>query len=102
MFYMYHYCLQQSVIQKMVLSYPERFLDGLHRLWEEEAFCDIRITVGDHSFHAHRVALSAGCDYFKAMFECGLMEGKADHVEIHDMDPHVFRMLLNFIYTGRY
>ncbi|XP_033738171.1 actin-binding protein IPP-like [Pecten maximus] len=85
----------------MVLNYPERFLESLYHLWEDDMFCDICIQVGSQTFKAHRIVLSAGCDYFKAMFECGLMEQKADCVEIHDMDPLVFRNLLNFIYTGK-
>lgn len=74
----------------MVFSYPERFLDvyGLHRLWEEGTFCDIRIriTVGYQSFHAHHIALSAGCDCYKTMFECGLMENKAHPLSLQPGD----------------
>ncbi|KAL1762954.1 speckle-type POZ protein isoform X2, partial [Sigmodon hispidus] len=52
-------------------------------------------------FRAHKAILAARSPVFKAMFEHDMEESRKNRVEIHDLEPQVFRAMMNFIYTGK-
>lgn len=55
----------------------------------------------ENSLLAHRVILSAGADYFRALFCGGLRESGEDVVMLRDVASWVLRDLLEFIYSGQ-
>ncbi|XP_044580716.1 speckle-type POZ protein B-like [Cotesia glomerata] len=63
--------------------------------------CDVVITVGDEKFDAHKVVLITRSNVFEAMFEHDMKESKTNEVDIPDVDPGVFRRVLEFIYTDK-
>lgn len=63
--------------------------------------CDVVITVGDEKFDAHKVVLITRSNVFEAMFEHDMKESKKNEVDILDVDPGVFRRVLEFIYTDK-
>ena len=94
-FYIYFYRLG-------VEQYRKEFSKQLHLIRNNNEFCDIDIHVGNETFRAHKVVLAAGSSYFHAMFFSGMMEDRADFITLHEVDPKVFAVLLDFIYLGNY
>lgn len=56
--------------------------------------------MGSETFSLHRALLSACCSYFHAMFMGGLVETSKDEIKICSISPHIFRQLIEFIYSG--
>lgn len=84
-------------------KYSLKLLDNLNNLRTDSRFCDVEIKAGDQVFLGHRIILSSSSAYFEAMFrpELGLSEGKQKSVTLHTVSPDIFKMLLDFIYTGK-
>ena len=75
--------------------------EGLLSLLRDQQFTDITLRVGGREFRAHRTVLAAGSEYFKASFTKGFAEGTKDLLEFPDLDPDVFRLVLELIYGER-
>jgi speckle-type POZ protein len=56
--------------------------------------------VGDQTFPAHRRFLADQSPVLAAHFTGPMRETTAPSVRIHDMEPRVFKAMLDFIYTG--
>ncbi|XP_072035237.1 kelch-like protein 25 [Amphiura filiformis] len=80
--------------------FPEELLKGLNNLREQNQLCDVIISVGGKSFHAHKTVLAATGDYFLAMFTSGFRESSDKKIKI-DGSAAAFEILLNFAYTGK-
>ncbi|PNH01139.1 ARM REPEAT PROTEIN INTERACTING WITH ABF2 [Tetrabaena socialis] len=61
---------------------------------------DVAVLVGGRTFHAHRLILSARCDYFRQLLGAGFAEGSARQLSLPDADPDAFAVVLRFVYTG--
>jgi hypothetical protein len=90
----------EDIEKRVMHEFPSDLLKSLNSLWQEDCFCDVRLTVGQREFPAHRLVLAAASPYFKAMFMCGLDEGKMESIPLHDISPVVFESLLKFVYSG--
>ncbi|KAJ1268116.1 hypothetical protein BS78_07G112200 [Paspalum vaginatum] len=74
---------------------PEHF--GNLLLSEEGA--DVTFSVGGETFPAHKIVLATRSPVFKAQLYGQMKESRARCVTVEDMQPDVFRSLLQFIYT---
>ncbi|XP_008204399.1 speckle-type POZ protein B-like [Nasonia vitripennis] len=72
--------------------------DDFERLLEDRNFSDVRIIVGDKTFHAHKAVLSVRSSVFASIFNHVMKEQK---IEIPDLDEEVVGQLLLFLYSGR-
>ncbi|URE42097.1 BTB/POZ domain [Musa troglodytarum] len=61
---------------------------------------DVTFLVEGKCFYAHRIALLASSDAFRAMFDGGYREKDARDVEIPNIRWEVFELMMKFIYTG--
>jgi speckle-type POZ protein len=79
---------------------PELFGD-LERALREGRGADVTFSVGGREFSAHRFMLAARSPVFKAeLFDPTTEEDmRRRHVEVVDMEPSIFQMLLYFVYT---
>nr|XP_045089567.1 BTB/POZ and MATH domain-containing protein 1-like [Aegilops tauschii subsp. strangulata] len=78
---------------------PE-MLGHLQRMLEDGKDADVTIDVGGRAFRAHRCVVAARSPVFDAeLFGPMKRKDAAEHVEVHDMEPEVFELLLRFIYT---
>jgi len=91
---------REDVLRYTSDSHAKTLLRGLYRLRLTHELHDIWLCVGSQRFAAHRNVLAAASDYFNAMFLGGLSEVDQDRVEIHGISADVFKILLEFIYTG--
>ncbi|CAO2163972.1 unnamed protein product [Urochloa humidicola] len=80
---------------------PSDLSEHFGRLFMEEEGADVVFTVGGEVFPAHKLVLAIRSPVFKAQLLHGQMkeETKAHYVPVEDMQPVVFKALLNFIYT---
>ncbi|PNH10714.1 ARM REPEAT PROTEIN INTERACTING WITH ABF2 [Tetrabaena socialis] len=67
---------------------------------QPDGTADVVIVVGDRTFHAHRVLLSARSDYFQQRFSSDFAEASAQQLSLPDADPDAFELWLHFVYTG--
>jgi hypothetical protein len=56
--------------------------------------------VAGRRFFAHRIALLASSDAFRAMFDGGYREKEAKDIEIPNISWKVFELMMRCIYTG--
>ena len=61
---------------------------------------DVTFIVDGQPFYAHRIALLASSDTFRAMLDGGYKEREAQHVEIPNISRPVFEAMMCCIYTG--
>ncbi|EEE63645.1 hypothetical protein OsJ_18462 [Oryza sativa Japonica Group] len=61
---------------------------------------DVTFLVEGKRFYAHRIALLASSDAFRAMFDGGYREKDARDIEIPNIRWNVFELMMRFIYTG--
>ncbi|KAG1681626.1 hypothetical protein FOA52_014135 [Chlamydomonas sp. UWO 241] len=61
---------------------------------------DVTFVVEGRTFHAHRIALLASSDAFRAMFSGGYKEREAASIEIPNIPWDVFESMMHYIYTG--
>lgn len=76
-------------------------LEDLGELLESEQFSDVTFNLNNQLFHAHKSILSCRNPVFKAMFEHDMKEKVNNTVVIEDIEPEVFRKMLQFIYTAK-
>lgn len=61
---------------------------------------DVTFLVEGKRFYAHRIALLASSDAFRAMFDGGYREKDMRDIEIPNIKWEVFELMMRFIYTG--
>jgi hypothetical protein len=62
---------------------------------------DVEFRVGSRSFKAHRTVLIVHSEYFESMFHASMLETQTKQtIEIKDISPENFALVLEFIYTG--
>nr|XP_048283886.1 speckle-type POZ protein-like [Myodes glareolus] len=75
--------------------------DELGELWKNSSFTDCCLVVAGQEFRAHKAILAARSPVFRAMFEHDMEESRNNRIEIHDLEPEVFKAMMGFIYTGK-
>ncbi|KXG24755.1 BTB/POZ and MATH domain-containing protein 1-like isoform X1 [Sorghum bicolor] len=78
---------------------PSDIGNHLGKLLEEEVGADVTFSVGGETFTAHKLVLAMRSPVFKAEFYGPMRERSTQIVTIEDIQPAVFRVLLQFIYT---
>lgn len=63
--------------------------------------CDIKLHVGDVTFMAHKKVLSDSSEYFSIMFGSDMVERDQDTIELRDILPSDFELILEYFYTGQ-
>eukprot|EP00898_Chlorokybus_atmophyticus_P005667 jgi/Chlat1/6100/Chrsp40S05677 len=65
-----------------------------------QTLSDVTFVVEGHVFYAHRIALLASSDTFRAMFDGGYREKEAKNIEIPNISWKAFEAMMRCIYTG--
>jgi len=79
----------------------EYVVHNLSKLLEDQALTDVTFQVADEVFKAHSIILASGSAVFSAMFTQDFIESRTRVIEIKDIQPQVFKQLLQYIYTGK-
>ncbi|KAI5670607.1 hypothetical protein M9H77_10971 [Catharanthus roseus] len=78
---------------------PSDMGKNLKYLMDSETGCDITFHVGDETFKAHKLILAARSPVFRAQFFGLIGDPKTDTVELADIEPSIFKVMLQFIYS---
>ncbi|CAL5007566.1 unnamed protein product [Urochloa decumbens] len=78
---------------------PSDLSEHFGKLLLEKEKADVTFSVGGETFPAHRMVLATRSPVFKAELYGQMKERRARHVTVEDIQPDVFKALLQFIYT---
>ncbi|XP_066584092.1 kelch-like protein 5 [Prorops nasuta] len=83
-----------------VPNHAENNLKAMEEYLNKKQLTDITLIAGSRRFPAHRLVLSAGSEYFAAMFTSSLRESGQNEVELKDVDGDALWALVRYCYTG--
>ncbi|XP_044590853.1 speckle-type POZ protein B-like [Cotesia glomerata] len=75
--------------------------DDLKELLKNMTECDVTLIVKNEEFQAHKAILMTRSPVFTAMFSHEMKEKKENQVTIPNVDPVIFKRILEFIYTDK-
>ncbi|KAL3834021.1 hypothetical protein ACJIZ3_008757 [Penstemon smallii] len=78
---------------------PSDMGDGLKYLLDSDLGCDIVFQIGEETFKAHKLILAARSPVFKAQFFGLVGDTNVTHFELEDIEPSIFKAMLQFIYS---
>uniref|UniRef100_M8AY70 Uncharacterized protein n=1 Tax=Aegilops tauschii TaxID=37682 RepID=M8AY70_AEGTA len=78
---------------------PPKLPGRLHRALKDGKGADVTLLVGGTEFSAHRFMLAAQSPVFDTQFFGPMMDKDTPCMEIVDMEPTIFEMLLHCVYT---
>ena len=82
-------------------KYSEEAFQKMTTYRNENKFTDIVLVAGSKRIPAHKVIISALCDYFHAMFSNELQETHQNVVTMNDVDPEALEALVDYAYTAK-
>ncbi|XP_078033559.1 kelch-like protein 5 isoform X2 [Augochlora pura] len=83
-----------------VSKHAENSLKVMEKYLHEQQFTDVTLIAGNRRFPAHRLVLSAGSEYFAAMFTSSLKESDQEEIEMVEVDGDALWALICYCYTG--
>jgi len=75
--------------------------NDLLKLLENQTNADVTFSVQGEKIKAHKLILLARSEYFANMFKSEMVENITNEVEVPDVDPLVFKGLLEYLYSGK-
>lgn len=101
-----HYCRAGDDVKITIQIYrqAENVLsinENYDKLFQSEKASDVVFTVGNEEISACKVILSSQSDVFASMFDCDMVEKETSRVKILDIEPTIFKLLLQYIYSGK-
>ncbi|XP_060212891.1 BTB/POZ and MATH domain-containing protein 3 isoform X2 [Lycium barbarum] len=78
---------------------PSDMGQSLKYLLDAELGCDIVFQVGGEIFKGHKLILAARSPVFRAQFFGLIGNPKSDEVQLEDIEPSVFKAMLQYIYS---
>ncbi|XP_059151051.1 kelch-like protein 24 [Physella acuta] len=91
---------KESNCQLTSQDHTKQLIVNIDQMRTDSSYSDIVIIIEDYRFPCHKVILAAGSPYFKSMFASGMEESRKKEIEIKQIDPSVFGLVILFIYTG--
>lgn len=86
--------------KEIELASTQKALADYGTLLKTGYLSDISLLVGEKTFLAHKLILSARSSVFAAMFTHDSVEKQKSRVEIPDVSPETFEAFLTYLYTG--
>ena len=81
---------------------PSDMGQNLKYLLESEIGSDITFQVGDEAFKAHKLILAARSPVFRAQFFGLIGDPNKEIVELADIEPSIFKVIINFFESVPY
>lgn len=80
-------------------SYAKESMKMMQMMRSHHMLTDVVLEVKGELFHAHKIVLSAGSSYFKAMFTSGLKESEMSRVRLQGVSKHFILFSFDIIYV---
>ncbi|CAF0938721.1 unnamed protein product [Rotaria sordida] len=77
------------------------FLQNLNEYLDSGIYCDLTFIIGCENFLCHRIILASSSPYFQALLTHKFKENNLNSIEIRDIEPNIFSILLHYIYSGK-
>lgn len=90
------YILKVQIYQE----HQTHLTEAHNKLLGNENLSDVTFIVGSEEIAANKCILSAHSVVFESMFEIDMVEKKTSRVEITDIEPATFKLLIRYIYCG--
>ncbi|KAJ8681151.1 hypothetical protein QAD02_016938 [Eretmocerus hayati] len=81
-------------------KHPELCLKVMEEYLHKQQLTDVVLIAGQKRIPAHRIVLSANCEYFAAMFTNPLRETTENEIELKEVDGNALWTLVKYFYTG--
>lgn len=81
-----------SCLESLTMDFSKLLDGGMHP--------DLELRCEGQSIPAHKAILSARSEVFEAMFHSDMLERRTNSIEIVDMEFHVLREFLRYLYTS--
>ena len=75
-----------------------QLLSDFTDMLDSASHSDVTFLVQGEQIKAHKAILAARSTYFDTMFNAGMKESESNVVEVTDVQPKVFKILLRFLY----
>ena len=93
---------QNVIVVEEILSNKDELVNDFQELFESKKMSDVVFRVQCHRFRAHKAILAARSPVFAAMFQHSTTrENLTNIVDVPDIDPNVFNVMLRYMYTGQ-
>lgn len=79
----------------------EQLSQKLLGLLNSENYSDVTILIGTEKFKVHKSMLTMNSEYFDTMFKSGFKEANDCELEIKEVNPDVFKIILEYIYAQK-
>ncbi|XP_063795446.1 actin-binding protein IPP isoform X2 [Pseudophryne corroboree] len=89
-----------SGILRSVEKHAHLVLQQINKMRQQLEFCDLHIHIRQTVFGVHKLVLAASSPYFAALLSGWMKESSENVVHIQDVEPGIFQLLLDFIYSG--
>ncbi|GFR59207.1 kelch-like protein 9 [Elysia marginata] len=89
--------------QIVIAPHKLKYINTKHKKVSAKMYdykCDIKLRVCTSNFKAHKEVLSEASDYFSAMFSHDMLEKEQDVIELLEISPDGFALLLDYFYHG--
>lgn len=77
------------------------FLRNLNEYLDSAVYCDLTFIIGCERFACHRIILASSSPYFQALLTHRFKENDLNSIELRDIEPRIFSILLHYIYSGK-
>ncbi|XP_015117134.1 speckle-type POZ protein A [Diachasma alloeum] len=78
------------------------FPEEMQAFLMNQAFSDVVFAIGDEEIPAHKLILVSNSPVFLRMLSTPMEEAQTNRVEILDIPVDIMKVMLTFLYTGRY
>jgi speckle-type POZ protein len=92
-------CTIRVLAGKLIPVPPSDIVKHLGILLDTADGTDVAFTVDGETFHAHRAVLAARSPVFRAELLGSMAEATMTHINLHDITPATFKVMLQFMYT---
>lgn len=83
-----------------ISNHPELCLSIMEDYLYKQKLTDVVLIAGEKHIPAHRLVLSANCEYFAAMFTNSLRETFQEEIELKEVDGDALWTLVRYFYNG--